>query len=152
MHALLFIKVLAILDSTQNMLIVSYWCSTPLRNHCPHSFLNFHKLKSRRTGLQTHNWINSVENPWWFWYNLPLHIFQSYQRSLILQKTSWKLTDLGTQILTTFLIVETCLKVLAAIQYFSFHFFPHLLIFLQFRDLSYELNLSTKAVLQKWHN
>ena len=43
------------------------------------------------------------------------------------------------------------LKVLAMIPYFNFHFFPHLLIFLQFRDSSYVLNLSTKAVLQKWH-
>ena len=44
------------------------------------------------------------------------------------------------------------LKVLATIPYFNFHFFPHSLIFLQFRDPSYVLNLSTKAVLQKWHN
>ena len=44
------------------------------------------------------------------------------------------------------------LKVLATIPYFNFHFFPHLLIFLQFRDPSCVLNLSTKAVLQKWHN
>ena len=29
------------------------------------------------------------------------------------------------------------LKVLATIPYFNFHFFPHLLIFLQFRDPSY---------------
>ena len=43
------------------------------------------------------------------------------------------------------------LKVLATIPYFNFHFFPHLLIFLQFRDPSYVLNLFTKAVLQKWH-
>ena len=43
------------------------------------------------------------------------------------------------------------LKVLATIPYFNFHFFPHLLIFLQFRDPSYVLNLSTEAVLQKWH-
>ena len=43
------------------------------------------------------------------------------------------------------------LKVLTMISYFKFHFFPHLLIFLQFRDPSYVLNLSTKAVLQKWH-
>ena len=43
------------------------------------------------------------------------------------------------------------LKVLATIPYFNFHFFPHLLIFLQFRDPSYVPNLSTKAVLQKWH-
>ena len=33
----------------------------------------------------------------------------------------------------------------------KFYFFPHLVIFLQFRDPSYVLNLSTKAVLQKWH-
>ena len=44
------------------------------------------------------------------------------------------------------------LKVLATIPYFSFYFFPHLLIFLQFRDPFYVLNLSTTAVLQKWHN
>ena len=44
------------------------------------------------------------------------------------------------------------LKVLATIPYFNFHFFPHLLIFLQFRDPSCVLNLSTKAALQKWHN
>ena len=43
------------------------------------------------------------------------------------------------------------LKALATIPYFNFHFFPHLLIFLQFRDPSYVLNISTKAVLQKWH-
>ena len=43
------------------------------------------------------------------------------------------------------------LKVLATIPYFNFHFFPHLLIFLQFRDPSYVLNLSTKAFLQKWY-
>ena len=43
------------------------------------------------------------------------------------------------------------LKALATIPYLNFHFFPHLLIFLQFRDPSYVLNLSTKAVLQKWH-
>ena len=43
------------------------------------------------------------------------------------------------------------LKVPAMIPYFKFHFFPHLLIFLQFRDPSCVLNLSTKAVLQKWH-
>ena len=43
------------------------------------------------------------------------------------------------------------LKALATIPYFNFHFLPHLLIFLQFRDPSYVLNLSTKAVLQKWH-
>ena len=41
------------------------------------------------------------------------------------------------------------LKALATIPYFSFHFFPHFLISLQFRDPSYVLNLSTKAVLQK---
>ena len=46
---------------------------------------------------------------------------------------------------------SSVLKVLATIPYFNFHFFPHLLIFLQFRDPSYVLNLSTKAVLQKWH-
>ena len=45
-----------------------------------------------------------------------------------------------------------CLKVLATIPYFNFHFFSHLLIFVQFRDPFYVLNLSTKAVLQKWHN
>ena len=44
------------------------------------------------------------------------------------------------------------LKALATIPYFNFHFFPHLLIFLQFRDPSNVLNLSTKAVLQKCHN
>ena len=44
------------------------------------------------------------------------------------------------------------LKALATIPYFNFHFFPHLLIFLQFRDPSCVLNLSSKAVLQKWHN
>ena len=43
------------------------------------------------------------------------------------------------------------LKALATIPYFSFHIFPHLLIFLQFRDPTYVLNLSTKAFLQKWH-
>ena len=43
------------------------------------------------------------------------------------------------------------LKVLAMIPYFNFQFFPHLLIFLQFRDPSYVLNLPTKAFLQKWH-
>ena len=43
------------------------------------------------------------------------------------------------------------LKVLAKIPYFNFHFFPHLLIFLQFRDPSYVLNLSTKGGLQKCH-
>ena len=47
---------------------------------------------------------------------------------------------------------EITLKVLATIPYFNFHFFPHLLIFLQFRDPSCVLNLSTKAVLQKWQN
>ena len=46
---------------------------------------------------------------------------------------------------------KVALKVLATIPYFNFHFFPHLLIFLQFRDPSYVLNLSTKAVMQKWH-
>ena len=46
---------------------------------------------------------------------------------------------------------ENDLKVLATIPYFIFYFFPHLVIFLQFRDSSYVLNLSTKAVLQKWH-
>ena len=44
------------------------------------------------------------------------------------------------------------LKALATIPYFNFHFFPHLLMFLQFRDPSNVLNLSTKAVLQKCHN
>ena len=44
---------------------------------------------------------------------------------------------------------KVALKVLATIPYFNFHFFPHLLIFLQFRDPSYVLNLSTKAVMQK---
>ena len=44
------------------------------------------------------------------------------------------------------------LQVLATIPYFNFYFFPHLLIFLQFRDPSCVLNLSTNAVLQKWHN
>ena len=44
------------------------------------------------------------------------------------------------------------LKALATIPYFNFRFFPHLLIFLQFRDPSNVLNLSTKAVLQKCHN
>ena len=43
------------------------------------------------------------------------------------------------------------LKVLATILYFKFYIFPHLVIFLQFRDPSYVLNFSTKAVLQKWH-
>ena len=43
------------------------------------------------------------------------------------------------------------LKVLTMMLYFKFHFFPHLLIFLQFRDPFYVLNLSTKAVLHKWH-
>ena len=33
------------------------------------------------------------------------------------------------------------LKVLATIPYFNFHFFPHLLIFLQFGDPSYVLKL-----------
>ena len=47
--------------------------------------------------------------------------------------------------------IHVSLKALAMIPYFSFHFFPHLLIFLQFRDPSYVLNLSTKAVQQKWH-
>ena len=41
------------------------------------------------------------------------------------------------------------LKVLAKIPYLKFHFFPYLLIFLQFRNLSCVLNLSIKAVLQK---
>ena len=41
----------------------------------------------------------------------------------------------------------TALKVLATIPYFKFYFSPHLVIFLQFRDPSYVLNLSTKAVL-----
>ena len=45
----------------------------------------------------------------------------------------------------------TILKVLATIPYFNFHFFPHFLIFLQLRDPSCVLNLSTKAVQQKWH-
>ena len=45
------------------------------------------------------------------------------------------------------LVIKWNLKVLAMIPYFKFHFFPHLLIFLQFRDPSYVLNLSTKAVL-----
>ena len=48
-----------------------------------------------------------------------------------------------------FMIITRSLKVLAMIPYFNFHSFPHLLIFLQFRDPSYVLNLSTKAVLQK---
>ena len=43
------------------------------------------------------------------------------------------------------------LKVLATIPYFKFYFFPHLVIFLQFRDPSYVLNLSTKTAVQKWH-
>ena len=51
-----------------------------------------------------------------------------------------------------FFDTETALKVLSTIPYFNFHFIPHLLIFLQFRDPSYVVNLSTKAVLQKWHN
>ena len=46
---------------------------------------------------------------------------------------------------------KTDLKALATIPYFNFHFFPYLLIFLQFRDPSYVLNLSTKAALQKWY-
>ena len=46
---------------------------------------------------------------------------------------------------------STPLKVLTMISYFKYHFFPHLLIFLQFRDPSYVLNLSIKAVQQKWH-
>ena len=45
---------------------------------------------------------------------------------------------------------QSVLKVLATIPHFKFYFFPHLVIFLQFRDPSYVLNLSTKAVLQKW--
>ena len=43
------------------------------------------------------------------------------------------------------------LKVLATIPYFNFHFYSHLLIFLQFGDSSYVLNLSFNTVLQKWH-
>ena len=43
------------------------------------------------------------------------------------------------------------LKVLATIPYFKFYFSPHLVIYLQFRDPSYVLNISTKTVLQKWH-
>ena len=34
------------------------------------------------------------------------------------------------------------LKVLATTPYFNFHFFPHLLIFLQFRDPFYVLNFN----------
>ena len=41
------------------------------------------------------------------------------------------------------------LKVPTTIQYLNFHIFPHLLIFVQFRDPSYVLNLYTKEVLQK---
>ena len=41
------------------------------------------------------------------------------------------------------------LKVLATIPYLKFYFFPYLVIFLQFRDPSYVLNLSAKAGLQK---
>ena len=47
-----------------------------------------------------------------------------------------------------FINCERLLKVLATIPYFNFHFFPYLLIFLQFWDPLYVLNLSTKAVLQ----
>ena len=43
------------------------------------------------------------------------------------------------------------LQALAMIPYFKFHFFPHLVIFLQLGDPSYVLNLSTKVVLQRWH-
>ena len=39
------------------------------------------------------------------------------------------------------------LKGPAMIPYFKFYFFPHLVVSLQFRDPSYVLNLSTKAVL-----
>ena len=46
-----------------------------------------------------------------------------------------------------FFISKTRIK---DILYFNVHSFPYLLILLQFRDPSYELNLSTKAVLQKW--
>ena len=46
--------------------------------------------------------------------------------------------------------VNSYLKVLAMIPYSNFHFFPHLLIFLYFRDPFYVPNVSTKAVLQKW--
>ena len=48
-------------------------------------------------------------------------------------------------------ILFSDLKVLAIISHFKFHFFPHLLTFLQFRDPLCVLNLSTKTVLQKWH-
>ena len=37
------------------------------------------------------------------------------------------------------------LKVLATIPYFNFHFFPHLLIFLQFSDPSYVLTLYPRS-------
>ena len=56
----------------------------------------------------------------------------------------------GTLNLSSSSFCNQFLKVLVTIPYFTFHFFPHMLIFLQFRDPSYVLNLSTKAVLQKW--
>ena len=44
----------------------------------------------------------------------------------------------------SFNLIDFQLKVLATIPYFNFHFFPHLLLFLQCRDPFYVLNLSTK--------
>ena len=58
----------------------------------------------------------------------------------------------GKQHHTQYSMVLGMLGGIATIPYFNFHFFPHLLIFLQFRDPSCVLNLSTKAILQKWHD
>ena len=70
-----------------------------------------------------------------------------------LYNTVWRKTTKGAIILdslhnriSNFTKVCVCVKVLAKIPYFTFYFFPHLLKFLQFKDPSYVLNLSTKAV------
>ena len=78
------------------------------------------------------------------WINLPIKKKQTKLKTI-----TWKKTQIHKQNL---FMQKTSLKVLATIPYFNFHFFSHLLIFLQFRDPFYILNLSTKAVLHKWHN
>ena len=69
---------------------------------------------------------------------------------LVIFQTTMFLCEIDSESAVTFKGIWN-LKVLATIPYFKFYFFPHLVTFLQFRDPSYLLNVSTKAVLQKWH-
>ena len=97
------------------------------------------KYVMKRTWILSIGLIHLVSTP--LWKSLDFLRGGMYSRWITLPDTP------------TWYVCTDCvrLKVLAMILYFIFYFFPHLVIFLQFRDPSYVLNLSTKAVLHKLH-